>query len=318
ASLPSIKLPQFDLELIKSILPIGLTLAILGSVDSLLTSLVADSITKTKHNSNKELIGQGIGNMAASLFGGIAGAGATMRTVVNVKSGGRTRLSGVVHSLFLITILLGAAPLAKNIPNAVLAGILIKVGVDIVDYKFLNVIKFAPKRDLTVMLWVFFVTVFYDLIFAVGTGIVLSSILFSISVAQQLNLQIDDMYPINEDENSDVEEKSKYAIRIIDVKGILFFGSTSQMLASVDDMLGTKYLVISCEQITTMDISAVFALEDLLMNLRSRGITVLLVLRNEKINRKLSSLGTIKLFGEENVFLDRDEAIAEAQRRLAD
>ena len=316
ASLPTFKFPVVSFEVLKSILPIALTLAVLGSVDSLLTSLVADSITKTKHNSNKELIGQGIGNMMASLFGGIAGAGATMRTVVNVKAGGRTQLSGVVHSLFLITILLGAAPLAKHIPNAVLAGILIKVGVDIVDYKFLKVIGTAPKRDLFVMLWVYFVTVFYDLIFAVGTGIVLSAILFSVSIAQQFNLQIDDMYPIDEDEHTDIEEKSKFAIRVVDVKGILFFGSSSQIISSVDDMLGTKYLVISCEQISTMDISAAFALEDMIVNLRTRGITVLLVLKNEKIKRKLWDLGTIAILGKENVFFDRQRAIQEAELRL--
>ncbi len=316
ASLPAFKFPQITGELLKSILPIAFTLAVLGSVDSLLTSLVADSITKTKHDSNKELIGQGIGNMMASLFGGIAGAGATMRTVVNVKAGGRTQLSGVVHSLFLITILLGAAPLAKNIPNAVLAGILIKVGVDIVDYKFLKVIRTAPKRDLFVMLWVYFVTVFYDLIFAVGTGIVLSAVLFSISIAQQFNLQIDDIYPIDENNDDNIEEKSKYAIRVIDVKGILFFGSSSQMVASIDDTLGTKYLIINCEQISTMDISASFALEDMIVNLRTRGITVLLVLKNEKIKRKLWDLGTISILGKENVFFDRSRAIKEAEIRL--
>jgi SulP family sulfate permease len=316
ASLPAFKFPTVSLDIFKSILPIAFTLAILGSVDSLLTSLVADSITKTKHDSNKELIGQGIGNMMASLFGGIAGAGATMRTVVNVKAGGRTQLSGVVHSLFLIAILLGAAPLAKNIPNAVLAGILIKVGVDIVDYKFLKVINNAPKRDLFVMLWVYFVTVFYDLIFAVGTGIVLSAILFSISIAQQFNIQVDDMYPIDEDENSNIEEKSKYAIRVVDVKGILFFGSSSQMVASIDDTLGTKYLIISCEQISTMDISAAFSLEDMILNLKTRGITVILVLRNEKIKRKLLDLGTIDILGKDNVFFDRQRAINEAELRL--
>ena len=316
ASLPSFKFPEVNTDLLKSIIPIAFTLAVLGSVDSLLTSLVADSITKTKHDSNKELVGQGIGNIMASLFGGIAGAGATMRTVVNVKAGGRTQLSGVVHSIFLIAILFGAAPLAKNIPNAVLAGILIKVGVDIVDYKFLKVIANAPKRDLLVMVWVYFVTVFYDLIFAVGTGIVLSAVLFSVSIAQQFNLQIDNIYPIDEDENSDVEEKSKYAIRVIDVKGILFFGSASQMIASVDDTLGTKYLIISCEQISTMDISAAFALEDMIVNLRTRGITVLLVLKNEKIKRKLWDLGTIAILGNENVFFDRQRAIQEAEIRL--
>lgn len=314
AALPSFKFPLVNPELLKNILPIAFTLAVLGSVDSLLTSLVADSITKTKHDSNKELIGQGIGNMMASLFGGIAGAGATMRTVVNVKAGGRTQLSGVVHSLFLLTILLGAAPLAKNIPTAVLAGILIKVGVDIIDYKFLKIIRNAPKRDLFVMLWVFFVTVFYDLIFAVGTGIVLSAILFAISIAQQFDLQIDDICPIEDD--SSVEEKSKYAIRVIDVKGILFFGSSSQMISGVDDMLGTKYVIISCEQISTMDVSAAFALEDMIVNLRSRGITVILVLRNDSVKKKLWDLGVISILGKDNVFLDKNVAVQEARERL--
>ena len=164
------------------------------------------------------------------------------------------------------------------------------------------------------MLWVFFVTVFYDLIFAVGTGIVLSAILFAISIAQQFDLQIDDICPIEDD--SSVEEKSKYAIRVIDVKGILFFGSSSQMISGVDDMLGTKYVIISCEQISTMDVSAAFALEDMIVNLRSRGITVILVLRNDSVKKKLCDLGVISILGKDNVFLDKNVAVQEARERL--
>lgn len=153
--LPELQFPLLPLEELLKIVPLAITVAILGAVDSLLTSLVSDSLTKDNHNSNKELIGQGIGNMFSGMFGGIAGAGATMRTVVNIKTGGRTPLSGVVHALFLIILLLGAAPLASNIPMAVLAGILIKVGFDIIDYKFLKIINHAPKRDLAVMALVF-------------------------------------------------------------------------------------------------------------------------------------------------------------------
>ena len=143
-----------------------MTLAVVGSIDSLLTALVADSLTKTKHQSNRELIGQGIGNIVASLFGGVVSCGAMMRTAVNIKSGGRTRLSGIIHSVFLIFVIVFFAPVAAKIPLAVLAGILIKVGVGIIDYKFIRLIKAAPRNDLLVMLLVFLITIFDDLILA--------------------------------------------------------------------------------------------------------------------------------------------------------
>lgn len=314
ATLPHFAIKPVSWNLVWSILPVAITLAILGSVDSLLTSLVADSITKTKHKPNKELIGQGIGNMFAGLFGGIAGAGATMRTVVNIKAGGRTRLSGVVHSLFLLTLLLGAAPLAKHIPLAVLAGILIKVGVDIVDYKFIKLIKNAPKSDLFVMIWVYAVTVFYDLIFAVGTGIVLSAILFAISVARQFNLSINDICTDKSGECNN--DDSKYELRIIDINGVLFFGSASMMLSGVDDLLGTKCVILNCRYILNMDISAVFALEDIICRLKDKGIRVFLVLNNKKTATRLKNLGVISQLGEHNLFLDKEAAIAKAEKEL--
>lgn len=136
--LPKLRLPLFDLDQIRDMVGYGLMLATLGSIDSLLTSLVADNITRTTHDSDKELIGQGIGNLIAGLFGGLPGAGATMRTVVNVRAGGKTPISGMVHALVLLVIVLGAGKLTENIPNAVLAGILIKVGIDIIDWSFLK------------------------------------------------------------------------------------------------------------------------------------------------------------------------------------
>lgn len=156
SSLPSFSIPSFEFEKSRDILVLAITLALLGTIDTLLTSLVADSITKTKHNSNKELIGQGLGNSLVALVGGVPGAGATMRTVINVKSGGQTKFSGMIHSLTLLIIALFLAPIASQIPLAVLAGILMKVGIDILDYKFLRVIKNAPKNDLIVMIIVFY------------------------------------------------------------------------------------------------------------------------------------------------------------------
>lgn len=318
-ALPKLNIPIVPFDVFVKIIPTALTLAILGTVDSLLTSLVADSLTKTRHKPNQELIGQGLGNMAAGLFGGIAGAGATMRTVVNIKSGGKTRLSGVIHSLFLLTILLGAAPLAAYIPMAVLAGILIKVGFDIIDYKFINVIKFAPKRDLAVMLLVFFITVFYDLIFAVGAGIVLSSVLFAASVSQRFNVTVNGLESDGCTESQipcSVEDSSQYKIRVIDVEGVFFFGSVSQILNRVDDILGTRYAILNCQSIDYMDISAVFALEDIICRLKDKDTEVLLVLNNEALKNKLSNLGILNILDEENIFYDKQVAVDKARELI--
>ena len=156
----------------------ALTLAALGAIDSLLTSVVADNMTKTQHDSNKELIGQGIGNMIAGLVGGLLGAGATMRTVVNINAGGTGNLSGIVHGLALLVVLLGAGAYAKLIPLPVLAGILITVGIGIIDYKGIKHLFRVPRADAIVMIIVLFLTVFVDLLQAVAIGLVLAALLF--------------------------------------------------------------------------------------------------------------------------------------------
>ncbi len=177
SGMPTIKIAPVDFATLLRILPAAIGLSLLGSIDSLLTSLVADKQTNTKHDSDKELIGQGLGNMLAGVFGGLAGAGATMRTVINIKTGGTTRLSGVIHSLVLILILAVFAPAAQVIPIAVLSGILIKIGIDIMDYEFLKNIACIRKRDTTVMLTVLLITVFGNLIAAVAVGIILHIVL---------------------------------------------------------------------------------------------------------------------------------------------
>ncbi len=300
---PSIQLGMISFEDLQLILPLALTLGILGSIDSLLTSLVADSLTKTKHNSNKELIGQGIGNIAASIFGGLAGAGATMRTVVNIKAGGTSRLSGVIQALFLVGVILFFAPFASKIPLAVLAGILVKVGIDIIDYKFLNVIKVAPRRDILVMVTVFLITVLDDLIFAVGVGIVLSSLLLAYKLSQQMEMEIS-----KPDENFIEEDKNKDLI-IAHIRGVMFFGTASLLISKMESLLHYKNVIINCESIKSMDISAMFALEEMIAGLKEQGVEIVLVLSNRKLKDRLFESGLNKLLPEAQIVSSLDKAI---------
>lgn len=313
--IPSISLPGFSIGELKTILTLGLTLAVLGTIDSLLTSLVADSLTREHHNSNRELIGQGIGNTVAALFGGIAGAGATMRTVVNIKAGGTSRASGVIHSLFLFSILLGLGPLISHIPMALLAGILVKVGIDILDYRLLKVIKKAPVHDLLVMGIVFFMTVFVDLMVAVGVGVTLAALLLTYRMAKQTNIMIfNDPYEFDPDQQLDqeVQKQSEYQIRVISIKGPFFFGSTSQVVAKVDQLLGTKVVVFNCCEVPFMDLSAVFALEEMIDKLLDKGVKVIMVTR-EQTRKKLLGLGFDKKLGGDRIFLSHEEAVHAAQ-----
>ncbi|MFQ5992431.1 MAG: SulP family inorganic anion transporter, partial [Nitrospiraceae bacterium] len=175
---PSAIVPTIHLDVIMPMIEWAVVLALLGSIDSLLTSLVCDNMTRTQHDPNRELVGQGIGNMVSGLFGGLPGAGATMRSVANIRTGGRTPISGSLMALVLLAILLGLGPLAEKIPLPVLAGILFKVGIDIIDWRFLRHVIGAPRGDVLIMAVVLVVTVAVDLITAVGVGVVLASLLF--------------------------------------------------------------------------------------------------------------------------------------------
>lgn len=312
ASFPQFIIPQFHLAELKVIISMAVTLAVLGSIDSLLTLLVADSLLKTKHNPNKELIGQGLGNMFAGLFGGIAGAGATMRTVVNIKAGGKTRLSGIIHSLFLLAVILFFAPIASKIPIPVLAGILIKVGESIIDYKFIKVIKAAPKNDLAVMLAVFLITVFYDLITAVGIGIVLSAILFAAHLSQEFKIHINKL-----SDEIVIDEIEQNKIMVLKIKGVLFFGSASRIMPQIEDVIENKCLIIDCHSISTMDISAIFALEDLILTLQDKKIEVVIIFNNRKLAAAALLSGLKYILNKEAYAFTKEEAIEKAYKLLS-
>ncbi len=273
-------------ETIEAALIPGLTLAGLGSIDTLLTSVVADNITKTKHDSNQELIGQGIGNAIAGMFCGIAGAGATMRTVVNVKSGGRTQISGMVHALFLLAILLGLGSLVKYVPLAVLAGILITVGWGIIDFRGFKDLTHIPKADAFVLIVVFLTTVFVDLLTAVGIGMVIACVLFMKRAGDLVENQyhggmLTDSYDKEtpwEDE-AGITEEMKKNIYIQRLDGPIFFGSITGFQRVMHDIpADIKTVIIRMRRVNFMDQSGAYAMETAVKDMQAQGIEVLMTI----------------------------------------
>ncbi|SME87976.1 SulP family inorganic anion transporter [Desulfovibrio gilichinskyi] len=317
SGLPEFHFPSINLAQWSSIAGTAFALALLGTIDSLLTSIVADSVTKDHHDSNRELIGQGIGNALCGFMGGLPGAGATMRTVVNIKAGGRTRLSGVIHSLVLLLILVGAGPLASHIPLAVLSGILVKVGVDILDYRLLRLVRKIPREDLMVMVTVFGVTVFVDLIVAVALGVTLAAIMTTWRIASHTSISILDAGAGKENSVSEreIQEDSNFRIRVVTINGPFFFGTTSQMTDKVERLLGTRIVVVDCMSVPFIDISAVFALSEMVEKLRDVDIRVVIALQDGMCKR-MRELGLIQVVGEENVFKSQGSALQMAQMLL--
>ncbi len=254
----------------------ALTLAALGAIDSLLTSVVADNKTKTKHNSNRELIGQGIGNVGAGLIGGLPGAGATMRTVVNIDAGGRTRLSGVVHGLGLLIVLLGASEYAALIPLPVLAGILITVGLGIIDYKGLKHIADVPRSEAVIMVIVLGLTVFVNLLQAVAVGMVMASILFMKKMGDVAEEKAKAM-PMDDTTGGLLEGGDKKCqVYVQSFNGPIFFGFTSHFSQLISDLPEVKMVVLRMENVPYIDQSGMYAIEDAVLELEKRGIEVFL------------------------------------------
>ncbi len=312
SGLPDFTIPLFPVTMLSQIVPMALALAVLGVIDSLLTSVVADSMTKTKHDSNRELVGQGIGNIVASLIGGLPGAGATMRTVVNIKSGGTTRVSGIVHSFFLLAILLGLGRYAALIPLPVLAGILMKVGVDILDYRLLRMVRRVPRQDLSVMLTVFIITVFVDLIVAVGVGVTLASLMitYRISAQSRINVKGVPYQDWHRDLEKSLEEETDYGIRTLSVMGAFFFGTTAKMQEQVSKLVGTKVVIINCLDVPFMDLSGYFALSEMIDRLKHDNIKPIVVVNQGiGIRQQMMTMGYGDLLGADGIQTDYNVAL---------
>ncbi|MBP6806679.1 MAG: SulP family inorganic anion transporter, partial [Chromatiaceae bacterium] len=319
--LPEPRMPTFEFTLLPMMLQSALTLAALGAIDSLLTSLVADNITRTYHKSDRELIGQGIGNTIAGFFGGLPGAGATMRTVVNVKSGGQTPLSGALHSIVLLAIALGAGALASNIPNAVLAGILIKVGIDIIDWDYLKHLRHAPKAGVTMMLVVLVMTVFVDLIIAVATGMVMASMVF---MKRHTDLQLQSIKTIREvdedtplsPEEAEIFRAAQGRILLVHLGGPMSFGAAKGMARLMAQFDEYDSLILELTDMPQIDFTASRALFDMVTDAKSMGREVFLVGTRKPVQEMLTKQGIIAEVPAGHRVEKRLVALQEAQRLL--
>lgn len=290
---PGFIIPTFSQDSFLIVLEAAFILAVLGALDSLLTSLVADNMTRTRHNSDKELVGQGIGNTIAGLFGAIPGAGATMRTVVNIRTGGQTRISGMLHAVLLLAVVISLAPLAAQIPHAVLAGILVKVGYDIVDFSYLKRAHKGPRWDLGLMAVVLGLTVFVDLITAVAVGVVLAALAFVKRMADNQLAAFGQSQPsITTAEERDLLRQAKGRITLFDFGGPLSFGAAADLGHHVREQVKGKAnaIILDFSRVPFMDVSAAMAVETIACDARHSGKTVYITGMNDKVRNVLAGL----------------------------
>lgn len=315
--LPKPQLPVFTFEQMTTMLVDGVMLGMLGCIDSLLTSVIADSITRTQHDSDKELIGQGIGNLLSGIFGGLPGAGATMGTVVNIQAGGKTVLSGMFHAVVLLVLVLGASGLTQFIPQAVLAGILVKVGIDIVDWNFLKRAHKLSWKAAAIMYGVLFLTVFVDLIVAVGVGVFIANIL---TIQRLSDIQSDEVKAITHaDDETPLSHEEKLLfqeahgkILLLHLGGPMSFGAAkaiSQRQAIMEDY---KVVILDISDVPILGVTATLALESLIAEAKQKHLEVFIVGGTEKVKARLERFGILEKVPANNLSSSRLEALHQA------
>ncbi len=316
-SFPTLMFKSVDISQMVKFLPMSLTIAIVLSSESMLTGLVSDALTKTRHNPKVLLASQGLGNLFCAITGSLPGTAATMRSVAAINAGATTKFAAIVTPAILLILLSKLSGFVGQIPFTVLAAILIKIGYDIIDTKLLKVIKFAPKDDLYVLFTVFFLTVFYNLIFAVGAGITLAALLYAKRVADKAKIIHKTVYDSDiANLEKEVERDFRHKIRIAHIDGQFFFGSATQLISKFDEMLGTKFLILNYDSEDLLDISAIFALEDIIFRLKSQHIKLLLVIKNNTIFNQLQKHNITSQIGEGKVFFSEIQAIDYAKNLL--
>lgn len=312
---PSLVVPTFTHSTFLIVLEAAFILALLGAIDSLLTSLVADNMTRTRHNSDRELVGQGIGNTVAGLFGAIPGAGATMRTVVNIRTGGSTRISGMIHALLLLAIVISLAPLAEQIPHAVLAGILLKVGYDIIDFSYLARAHKGPRWDLALMALVLGLTIFVDLISAVAVGVVLAALAFVKKMAdEQLEMFAQEMPRDTTDDERTLLASAGGRVTLFQFTAPLSFGAAADVGHQVRERVKdrTAAIVLDFTGLTYIDVSAARAIETIACDARLAGKTVYVTGMNEQVQKVLAGLDADHCLPADTTFESRLGAIRAA------
>ena len=295
-SLPKFSMMSFDIELISEMLPDALTIAVLAAIESLLSCVVADGMVNTKHNSNMELIAQGIGNIGSALFGGIPATGAIARTAANIKSGGRTPVAGMVHSITLVLVLVILMPYAAWIPMPTIAAILFIVAYNMCQYEpFIRLLRTAPKSDIIVLVSTFILTIVFDLVVAIEFGMICACLLFIKRMSEETFVEgwtytdefVDDLRPVSK------------GICVYEINGPMFFGAADK-LADIAVSHDTKCLVLRMRSVPAIDATALKAIEEIHDHCDKRGIAVIFSHVNEQPMKIMRKSGLVKKLGEEN------------------
>ena len=320
-SLPSMVMPYFTHEQLGVMLVDAMVLGMLGCIDSMLTSVIADNLTRTEHNSNKELVGQGLGNIVSGLFGGLPGAGATMGTVVNIQAGGKTALSGVIRVVALCIAVFGLATLIETIPLAVLAGIAVKVGLDILDWSFIRRVHKVSKYSTLIMYAVLALTVFVDLIVAVGVGVFVANVIIiqKLSAVEAENVRsmsdVDDSLPLD-DEQRDLLNAADGRLLLFYLSGAMIFGVAKALSRERKNIENHEAVIFDISEVTYIDDTMALSLENVIYEALDAGKHVGLVLGSDLAKDKLINLGIGERLPLENFTHSRTEALKHALQVL--
>ncbi|MHC0065835.1 bicarbonate transporter BicA [Nostoc sp. UIC 10890] len=315
--LPTLQMPTFTASQMTIMIVDGAMLGMLGCIDTLLTAVIADSLTRTEHKSDKELIGQGIGNLVSGLCGGLPGAGATMGTVVNIQTGARTAVSGLTRALILLVVVLWAARITQPIPMAVLAGIALKVGVDILDWSFLKRAHKVSLKGTIIMYGVLFLTVFVDLIVAVGVGVFIANIL---TIDRLSELQAQEVKTISDADDAIVlnDEEKKWLdlangrVLLFYLSGPMIFGVSKAIAREHSAMADSDVLIMDLTDVPMLGVTASLAIENAIKDASEQGRHVLVVGATSKVKKRLDKFGISRFVPEHHMFVDRIDALKQA------
>lgn len=315
--LPHFIMPVFTLTKIRILLPNAFTIAILAAIESLLSCVVADGMIGSKHKSNAELVAQGLGNVGSAFFGGIPATGAIARTAANVKNGGRTPIAGMVHAITLTLILVILMPYASLIPMPCIAAILFMVAYNMCEWrKFLSICKKAPKSDILVLIITFVLTVVFDLVIAIGVGIVLSCVLFMKRMAEVTQVQ---GWTYIDDEEEDINDTESIGLKVVpkntyvfEINGPMFFGAADKFMDVVSET-AEDVVIIRMRSVPALDVTAYETFLNIYKVCKTNNITLILSHVNEQPMRVLEKAGFIKMIGEDNICKNIDEALERAK-----
>ena len=316
--LPELAMPVFDIAEWQIMLVDAIVLGLLGCIDALLTSVIADSLTRQQHNSDKELIGQGIGNMMSGLFGGLPGAGATMGTVLNIQAGARTALSGLIRALILLIVVLWAAGLTAIIPLAVLAGIAFKVGVDIIDWRFLKRAHRISGKGAMITYGVIALTVFVDLIAAVGIGLFVANVMTITRLSELQEADVkgftgpDDQGQILSLYENDLFREAPGKVLLLYMRGSMIFGASRAITRKNSELEDCKALVIDLSDVVHLGVSAGLALEEAVLDMLNAGHAVYMTGARSQPLARLTDLGIVQRLPAENLMTNRAAALERA------